>query len=79
MTFDEAKQVIRNNIQSIDALIMKPDEIWLAPDNESQKDFIERIFKDKVVSDYKDVYRMKSLPGVEITFQEYTVTLKSVF
>ena len=79
MTFDEAKQVIRNNIQSIDALIMKPGEVWLAPDNESQKDFIERIFKDKVVSDYKDVYRMKSLPGVEITFQEYTVTLKSVF
>ena len=79
MLFEDAKTLIKQNIEKIDALIIKEDELWLAPDQGTCKEFLERIFQDKVVESYRPgIYKMRCLPDVDITFQQFTVTLKSL-
>ena len=79
MLFDDAKTIVRSHINEIDALIIKDNELWLAPDNGSCKEFLERIFQDKVIESYASgIFRMKCLPGIDITFQQFTVTMKSL-
>lgn len=79
MLFEDVKKVIRGHISEIDALIIKEDELWLAPDQGTCKEFIEKLFQDKVLESYiPGRYKMKSLPGIVITFGEFTVTLKSL-
>lgn len=79
MLFEDVKKVIRGHISEIDALIIKENELWLAPDKETCKEFLEKIFQDKVLESYiPGRYKMKSLPGIDITFGEFTVTLKNL-
>lgn len=78
MLFEDAKRIVKEHTPEIDALIIKEDEIWLAPDNGKPKEFLEKIFQSKVELGYKGEYRIKNLPGVQVVFEDFMVTLKNI-